>query len=408
VHPLHRGTLDLKQHGTAVRLDVLEGAFSAASVDAGTRQLLRWLAADRYRAVASVLDVGCGYGPLGLWLAAHDGERTVLAVDRDARALTATELGAARNGLAGRVEVRGSLGYDGLGAGERFDLVVSNIPAKVGPAALAHLLLDAHRHLTDRGSAAVVVVDRLVEAVDALLLDDAAVTVLDRRPGRNYTTYEYRFDAVPASSDPRGGFERGAYRRGARSFAVGELRWDAAVSYSIDEFDTVGHGTAAALSALVPSAPTGGGSTVVIAGIGQGHVASGLRAAGLVSPLRLVDHDLLALCTAAEAVGPGDVDLRHRASLTADDVAGASLLVVALPEREPVATTAAILGPVLAALGPAGAAVVLHGRGADVSRVLELVARHGGRLEVGERVKVGHHAAVRGRAAAANRATPPR
>lgn len=405
--PLHRGTLGFKQHSVAVTFDVLEGVFSAATVDAGTRHLLRWLAADRYRGARRVLDVGCGYGPFALWLAAAAPDRRVLAVDRDARALLATARGAARNGVDDRVEVRGSLGYDDVADGERFDLVVSNIPAKVGSAALRHLLLDARHVLAPDGLVAVVVVERLAAEVDEGL-GAPGVELLDRRPTRGYVAYEYRFSPLedglgaPGGEGP-GGFSAGAYRRGRRRFRHGDLRWEAEVSHSIAEFDALGHGTEAALELLVGRrgrrAPDG---DVAVWGAGQGHVPLALAAAGHEGAVALSDRDLLALRTAdANLTGAGRPSPRllHEAAPSRDAFAGAGTVVVALPEREPVGVTAAVLGPALAAVP--GADVLLHGRAADVSRVLELLGRHGARVEVVDRAKVGHHAAARGRA------TPP-
>ena len=46
-----QGTLTFRQHGVGVELEVLEGAFASAGVDAGTKQLLRRLADDRFAGV---------------------------------------------------------------------------------------------------------------------------------------------------------------------------------------------------------------------------------------------------------------------------------------------------------------------------------------------------------------------
>jgi 16S rRNA G1207 methylase RsmC len=385
-----------------VRLEVLEGVFASAAVDAGTRHLLRWLAGERFSSVGTVLDVGCGYGPLGLWLAAARPDRWVTAVDRDARALEATTLGAAANGSQTRVEALGSLGYDAL-AGRTFDLVVSNIPAKVGPAALSHLLLDACHCVAPGGQVAVVVVDRLAAAVGALL-DDPSIEVVERHPSRAYTAFVYRFVGVPAGASADAGFDRGAYRRGRESFRAGPLRWDADVSHDLAEFDTLSHGTLAALELVTAECTTDGAGTTVVVGVGQGHLALGLRQVG-AGDVRLVDRDLLALRTSASNLaGQGDppAQIVHAGRLRAEHLAAATLAVVALPEREPVAVTAAVLGAALAGLDPT-AAVVLHGRTSDAQRVLELVPRHGARLEVTERRRVAGHTAARARRSV----TPP-
>lgn len=394
--PLHKATLTFRQHRVGVTLEVLEGTFASAGVDAGTRHLLRWLADERYQAATSVLDLGCGYGPLALWLAAAAPERQVLAVDRDARALAATALGARANGLDRRVEVRGSLGYDDIGD-QRFDLMVSNIPAKVGSAALRHLLLDACHHLTEGGLVAVVVVDRLAAEV-AEVLADGSVAIDAVRPSKTYTAFEYRFRATPVGSSAGSGFVRGVYGRGRGRFDAAGASWTADVAHSIPEFDELAHGTRAALE-LVGRPPSG---PVFVDGVGQGHLPLAVRAAGHRGGLRLVDRDLLALRQTAANLGGdgGPVAVHHVARLLPEHVAGAVLAVIGLPEREPVAVTAAAVGE---ALRGSDVPVVLHGRTTDVHRVLELLPRHGARLAVDREAKVGAHEAVAARPGPARR-----
>lgn len=390
--PLLRGRLHLRQHGTGVELVTGEGVFSAASVDPGTAFLLRWLAD---APGARVLDVGCGYGPLGLWLAAARPERTVVAVDRDAVALECTHAGAERSGVADRVVAHGSLGYDDVAPGARFDLVVSNVPAKVGGEALRHLLLDAWHHLDPDGLVAVVVVDRLAAPVGELLDAEAAVTVEERHANRGYTCWTYGFTGEPAGADPRPGFDRGVYRRATAAFAVGRSSWAATTSTTIAEFDTLAHATVAAVE-LLQGAPLPG--PVAVVGAGQGHLALALRAvAGAATAIRLVDRDLLALRTAKANLVEG-VELAHTAR-PAGSVAGCRSAIVALSDKQPVSVSAALLAPALAELAP-GSPVVLHGRPADVSRVLDLLRSRGSRLTVVDRN-------ARGTGSAAFTVTPP-
>jgi SAM-dependent methyltransferase len=393
-----------------VQLVVLEGVFSSAGVDAGTKHLLRWLATDRFASASSVLDVGCGYGPLGLWLAAARPDRQVTAVDRDARAVEATLAGAAANGLADRVHVAGSLGYDDVDT-STFDLVVSNVPAKVGPAALSHLLLDARPHVGAEGLVAVVVVDRLAGAVAAVLADPA-VDVVERHPSRAYTAFVYRFTADPAGAGVGGGggFDRGVYRRGRAGFRAAAASWEADVSFDLPEYDTLSHGTLAAVELLAGERGEGvpGSDITVVAGTGQGHLPLALRAQPRARdlPLRLVDRDLLALRTAEAnllAVGGPPPAIAHAGRLRAEHLDGAVLAVVALPEREPVAVTAAVLGAALRELA-APPTLVVHGRTSDVQRVLELLARDGARADVIDRRRHAGHSAAR----ATISVTPPR
>jgi 16S rRNA G1207 methylase RsmC len=390
--PLRKGSLRFRQHGVEVELRTAEGVFSAATVDPGTTFLLRWLAGVEGR---DVLDVGCGYGPLALWLAAADPHRRVVAVDRDAVAVECTAAGAAANGLADRVVAHGSLGYDDVDPEARFDLVVSNVPAKVGASALRHLLLDVWYRLAPGGRVAIVVVARLVAEVAALLAGEPAVVVESHHANRSYGTWTYRFDGEPAA-DRRSGFARGAYRRTTATFAAGRTRWDAATSYTLAEFDTLSHSTAAAVELLERHRLPG---PVGVLGTGQGHLGLALRAvAGSGVELRLVDRDLLALRTSAANLD-GGAELRHVAR-PEGSLGGCGALVVALPEKEPVAVTAALLAPVLAEVG-AGTPVLLHGRAADVARVLDVLARRGSPLPERDR-------RARSGGVAAFAVTPPR
>ncbi len=136
------------------------GLFSPREVDAGTRLLLDHIdPGDATR----ILDLGCGYGPIGLCLAARLPESRVTLVDRDFVAVDYARANAERNGL-GNVEARLSNGFSAL-AGRRFDLVVSNLPAKVGREMLRILIEDAHAQLDPGGRFVCVLIGGLRHAV---------------------------------------------------------------------------------------------------------------------------------------------------------------------------------------------------------------------------------------------------
>ena len=116
-------------------LDVPWDAFASQGVDEGTLLLLRHLPA---QPPASVLDLGCGYGALGLPVAARWPSARCILVDRDLLAVAAAAHNAGALGLH-NVEVRPGLGYREL-AGERFDWVLCNVPARIGPRAIRYLL----------------------------------------------------------------------------------------------------------------------------------------------------------------------------------------------------------------------------------------------------------------------------
>ncbi|NKN34084.1 class I SAM-dependent methyltransferase [Marichromatium bheemlicum] len=133
------------------------GLFSPREIDEGTRLLLQYV---EVAPDADCLDIGCGYGPLGLSLAARAPQGQTLMVDKDFVAVDYANANAARNGL-GNARAQLSNGLAQIDPAARFDLVVSNIPAKVGKELLALLLHDAHARLRPGGRLYVVTINGL-------------------------------------------------------------------------------------------------------------------------------------------------------------------------------------------------------------------------------------------------------
>ena len=149
-------TADLQ--GRPMRFRTTWGLFSPRGVDDGTRLLL-----DHFHVRGDdqrTFDLGCGYGPIGLALAAASPKGHVTCVDRDFLAVEYAAKNAALNGLK-NVTCRLGHGFAGTPADELFDNVVSNLPAKTGGEMLRVLMHDAHAHLAPGGRLCVVVVTGL-------------------------------------------------------------------------------------------------------------------------------------------------------------------------------------------------------------------------------------------------------
>lgn len=100
------------------------GVFSHRRVDPGARRLIEAMQIDPG---ARVLDIGCGWGAVGLAAALRTDGVHVAAIDSNARAVACTQANAARNGAAERLEARrepaGIVASPGT-----FDLVLANPP----------------------------------------------------------------------------------------------------------------------------------------------------------------------------------------------------------------------------------------------------------------------------------------
>ena len=133
--PYARGRLVEHALGKVLTLDVPWDVFSSQGIDDGTLLLLQNLPEGD---PASVLDLGCGYGALGLPIAARWPQARCLLIDRDLLAVAASAHNARELRLDNAIAQPG-LGYRGL-AGQRFDWVLCNVPARIGPRAIRYLL----------------------------------------------------------------------------------------------------------------------------------------------------------------------------------------------------------------------------------------------------------------------------
>lgn len=113
--------------GVQRELHSLPGVFSYERIDDGTGLLLANLAVEPS---ARVLDIGCGYGAIGL-AAAWAGAAEVVMVDSNIYAVAAAQHNIASYGLGNARAVAGDVRAGGAGP---FDLVVTNPPFHTGKA----------------------------------------------------------------------------------------------------------------------------------------------------------------------------------------------------------------------------------------------------------------------------------
>ncbi len=146
--PPHRREIELVLPDRTFRLTTDAGVFSARGVDPGTRLLL--LEGARPPTTGTIVDLGCGYGPIALTLAARAPGATVWAVDVNERALELCTANAARAGLS---NVRIGPPPPTL----EIDALFSNPPIRLGKAALHALLNEWLGRLAARGTAQLVV-----------------------------------------------------------------------------------------------------------------------------------------------------------------------------------------------------------------------------------------------------------
>lgn len=128
------------------------GVFSKSSVDFGSKLLTETLIKDAHP--ERLLDVGCGYGTMGLMIVKHVPDCTLHMVDVNERALNLARKNAIHNNVKD-VHVYKS---DGLNeVSETFDCVISNPPIRAGKEVVHRILSDSYRVLNSQGALYIVI-----------------------------------------------------------------------------------------------------------------------------------------------------------------------------------------------------------------------------------------------------------
>lgn len=157
------------------------GIFSPRAIDEGTLLLLKYL---DIKENDDCLDLGCGYGPLGLTMAKLAPNGTTTLVDKDFKAVEYSNINAELNQIK-NAEALLSNGFDQISK-RKFNLVVSNIPAKVGNEMLSLFLHDAYKQMKHGGKIYVVTITGLRKYIKRNF-EDVFGNYKKLKQGPNYT-----------------------------------------------------------------------------------------------------------------------------------------------------------------------------------------------------------------------------
>jgi len=184
--PSRPRTVRLRLGELNLELQADRGVFGSKGVDAGTLVLLR--EGPPPPSSGDLLDLGCGYGPIALFLALRAPEAHVWAVDVNERALDLTRA----NAEAAKTPNVAALLPEQVPEEARFDAIYSNPPVRVGKGPLHDLLLRWLPRLKPGGAAYLVVQRNLGSDSLAKWLGEQGYAVRRLKSKKGYRILEVR------------------------------------------------------------------------------------------------------------------------------------------------------------------------------------------------------------------------
>lgn len=157
------------------------GVFSKSEVDFGSRVLI-----DRFELPSvegNILDVGCGYGPIGLSIAKSYPERTIHMMDVNDRALNLARKNAEVNGVQ-NVRIYESDALSSVQT-DKVAVVLTNPPIRAGKQTIFRIYNQAYDILSEGGELWIVIQKKqgAPSTVDHLEIQFKDVTVVDKEKG---------------------------------------------------------------------------------------------------------------------------------------------------------------------------------------------------------------------------------
>ncbi|MBC6357078.1 class I SAM-dependent methyltransferase [Lactobacillus helsingborgensis] len=131
------------------------GVFSKMRVDYGSGVLIKKMADVNFPS-NNILDVGTGYGPLGLFAAKFWPMQTVEMVDVNQRGLDLAKKNAELNHID-NVAIFVSDVYSNIAPEKKYGLIVTNPPIRAGKTVVSNILSGAKSHLVSGGVLLVVI-----------------------------------------------------------------------------------------------------------------------------------------------------------------------------------------------------------------------------------------------------------
>lgn len=162
------------------------GVFSKSTVDYGTDLLIKAYL-DNSEKTGNVLDIGCGYGVIGIVINKIKGQE-IEQVDVNKRALHLTEMNNKENKTKSKIYESNI--YEKIT--NKFDVIITNPPIRAGKKIYMTILKEAHKYLKPNGELWFVVrKDQGAKTIEKELKENYNIKLIEKQ--RGYYIYKADF-----------------------------------------------------------------------------------------------------------------------------------------------------------------------------------------------------------------------
>ncbi len=155
------------------------GVFSKDKLDFGSRLLIETFLKHEKRRNLEILDVGCGYGFIGI-VVGYFLDSYVTMCDVNKRALHLTNRNIEKNKIRG--ETIESNVYDSIT--KKYDVILTNPPIRAGKSVVVKILTEAKNHLKENGKLWFVIrKDQGAKSIVSLLSEIAQCEIIEKSKG---------------------------------------------------------------------------------------------------------------------------------------------------------------------------------------------------------------------------------
>lgn len=143
---------DVQIDGTSFRFYTNDGVFSKRDFDFGSYLLIK--SALGLGTFSTVIDMGCGYGPIGIIYSKFNNDAKVYMYDVNLRALDLARKNMILNNVSNAFAFESYL-FEKVEV--KADLILTNPPIRAGKSVIFKLYEDAYKHLNENGILLVVI-----------------------------------------------------------------------------------------------------------------------------------------------------------------------------------------------------------------------------------------------------------